>query len=61
MTILGMPTSMALIFGATILAGSLGAIHFLIWHVLMGKPFGDEEHAIKRREAGERMSGGPHG
>lgn len=38
MTVLGMPTSMFLVFVATILAGSLGAIHYVVVHVLLGKP-----------------------
>ena len=42
MTILGMPVSMFLVFAATILAGSLGAIHFVIFHLILGRPFGDE-------------------
>lgn len=43
MPVLGMPTSTALVFVATILAGSLGAIHYLIVHVAMGKPFPEIE------------------
>ncbi|MFB6221435.1 MAG: hypothetical protein ABEH90_08350 [Halolamina sp.] len=39
MTILGMPTAMFLVFVATLLAGSLGAIHYVTVHVIMGKPF----------------------
>ena len=38
MTIYGMPTTMFLVFVATILAGSLGAIHYVVVHVLFGKP-----------------------
>lgn len=41
MTTFGMPTSMFLVFVATILAGSLGAIHFVVVHVLMGRPFAE--------------------
>ena len=41
MTTLGMPTSMFLVFVATILAGSAGAIHYVIWHVILGKPFAE--------------------
>lgn len=37
----GLPTSMFLVFVATILAGSLGALHFLIAHVIMKKPFAE--------------------
>ncbi|WP_167599479.1 hypothetical protein [Halorussus marinus] len=38
MSVLGMPTGMFLVFVATLVAGSLGAAHFVIVHVLMGKP-----------------------
>ena len=38
MAILGMPLDMFLVFVATILAGSLGAIHYVVVHVIMGKP-----------------------
>ena len=41
MTTFGMPTSMFWVFVATVLAGSLGAIHFVIWHVILGKPFAE--------------------
>ena len=41
MTILGMPLSMFLVFVATILAGCIGAVHYLIVHVLMGRPFAE--------------------
>lgn len=37
-----MPTPMFLVFVATILAGSLGALHYLVVHIIMGRPFGDE-------------------
>jgi hypothetical protein len=39
MSVLGMPTAMFLVFVATLLAGSLGAIHYVAVHVIMGKPF----------------------
>jgi len=39
---LGLPLSMFLVFAIVILAGSLGAIHYLIVHVLLRRPFGDE-------------------
>ena len=42
MTILGMPASMFLVFVGTVLAGSLGAIHYVIVHIIMRRPFGDE-------------------
>lgn len=38
MTVLGMPLEMFLIFVATILAGSLGAIHYVVVHILLGRP-----------------------
>lgn len=38
MTVFGMPTSMFLVFVATILAGSMGAIHYVVAHVILGKP-----------------------
>ncbi len=38
MSILGMPWEMFLVFVATLLAGSLGAIHYVTVHVIMGKP-----------------------
>ena len=39
MTVLGLPLAMFLVFVATILAGSIGALHYLIVHRLMGRPF----------------------
>ncbi|WP_306060008.1 hypothetical protein [Natronococcus wangiae] len=42
MSVLGMPVEMFLVFAATLTAGSLGAIHFLIVHVVMGRPI--DEH-----------------
>lgn len=33
-----MPLEMFLVFVATILAGSLGAIHYVIVHILLGRP-----------------------
>jgi hypothetical protein len=32
---------MFLVFVATVLAGSLGAIHYVIVHIIMGKPFAE--------------------
>jgi hypothetical protein len=67
MTVLGMPLSMFLVFAATLLAGSLGAIHYLVVHVLMGRPFSDEGELPAPREPGEpvaevrRKGGGPAG
>ncbi len=56
MTTLGMPTPMFLVFVATILAGSLGAIHYLIVHIFLGRPFPDEETPIGVRDPGERTT-----
>lgn len=56
MTTLGMPNSMVLVFVATILAGSLGAIHFVIVHMIMGRPFSDEGEKLEVRSAGERTA-----
>jgi len=33
---------MALVFLATIAAGSLGAIHYLVFHIILRRPFPDE-------------------
>jgi len=38
MAVLGMPTGMFLVFVATLVAGSTGAAHYLIVHVIMGEP-----------------------
>ena len=61
----GLPTSMFLVFLATILAGSIGAIHYLIVHVVMGKPFAEIPPPIVRENpdiaAGGAASGEPRG
>lgn len=51
-----MPTSMFLVFIATILAGSLGALHYVVVHIILGKPFGDENDP-----KGPRPEGDGHG
>lgn len=56
MTVLGMPLSMFLVFAATILAGSLGAIHFVVFHMILKRPFADQEHHLEVRSAGGRAS-----
>lgn len=38
MTVFGMSESMFLVFLATLLAGSLGAFHYVVVHVILGKP-----------------------
>lgn len=49
MSVLGMPTGMFLVFVATIIAGSLGAIHYVTVHVFMGKPI---EETIREEPPG---------
>jgi hypothetical protein len=56
MTILGLPLSMFLVFVATVLAGSLGAIHYVIVHVIMGRGFPDEDLPIEVHDPGDRMT-----
>lgn len=57
MTTLGLPTSMFLVFVATVLAGSLGAIHYVIVHIIMGRPFAEVPPPVVveswHREAGD--------
>jgi len=57
MTVLGMPLSMFLVFVATVLAGSLGAIHYVIFHMILKRPFADEGHPLEVRTASGRASG----
>lgn len=62
MTILGLPLSMFLVFVGTIAAGSLGGIHYVVAHVIMGKPFGDEKTPIPVRDPAEPTAeDGDHG
>ena len=65
MTTFGLPNSMFLVFVATILAGSIGAIHYLIVHVIMGKPFAEIPPPIVREKpevaAGRADSGESRG
>lgn len=39
MTVLGLPLPTFLVFVATFVAGSLGAIHYVVVHVLRGESF----------------------
>lgn len=57
MPILGMPTDMFVVFVATLLAGSLGAIHFVVVHVVMGKPVAENI----REESSAGLDGGDGG
>lgn len=61
MTILGMPMSMFLVFLATIIAGSLGAVHYLIVHIILKRPFGDEGRTPAHRDPGARTAIGKRG
>ena len=68
MEILGLPLPMFLVFVGTVLAGSLGAIHYVIVHVIMGKPFAEIPPPLVRQEAArgpagssERAADGSHG
>jgi hypothetical protein len=52
-----MPESMFIVFVVTILAGSLGAIHYIVVHVLLGKPFSDEsDETISGQESSETLT-----
>lgn len=42
MTVFGLPTVTFAMVIATVLAGSLGMIHYLVVHKFMGKPFPGE-------------------
>lgn len=49
MAVLGMPAEMFLVFVATLVAGSIGATHYVIVHIVMGKPVA--EHIREEPEA----------
>jgi len=55
--ILGLPPEMALVFLATIFAGSLGAIHYLIFHIILRHPFPDELEPVPFTQAGSESEG----
>lgn len=67
MPTLGLPTPMFVIFAVTVLAGSLGAIHYVVFHVVLGRPFAQLPPPVLRDEEGEDgdggdgRSGGPRG
>ncbi len=50
MTILGLPPSMFAVFALTVLAGSVGAIHYTVVHIILKRPFGDEDDRRERRQ-----------
>lgn len=54
MTVLGMPMEMFLVFVATLVAGSLGAVHYVIVHVIMGKPVAENirEEPVRETDGG---------
>lgn len=54
MSYLGMPLDMFLVFVATILAGSLAAIHYVVVHVIMGKPVEENIRDESEMPGGER-------
>lgn len=39
MTVFGLPLATFAVFVATVLAGSIAATHYVLVHVLMGRPF----------------------
>lgn len=51
MTILGMPLEMFLIFAATIAAGSIGALHYLLVYVVLRRPVPGEAELRAERVA----------
>lgn len=52
MTVFGLPTATFAMVIATVLAGSLGMIHYLLVHKLMGKPFSGSEGTETETQAG---------
>lgn len=52
MPTLGMPTPMFLIFVATVVAGSLGAVHYVIFHVILERPFAETPPPVLRGSEG---------
>ena len=50
MSVLGMPTDMFVVFVLTLLAGSIGAIHYTVVHIIMGRPV---DETIRGRAAEE--------
>lgn len=64
---LGLPSSMFWVFVATVLAGSLGAIHYVIAHVILKRPFAEipppvvREGALPDPNPGARTDPDPEG
>lgn len=44
MTVIGLPTTTFVMIIATLLAGSLGAVHYVVVHKIMDKPFSDASY-----------------
>ncbi|MDY6818052.1 MAG: hypothetical protein SVG88_05255 [Halobacteriales archaeon] len=57
MPVLGMPTDMFLVFVATLIAGSIGAIHFTVVHVIMGKPVDETIRSTAAQDGGGNDGG----
>lgn len=62
----GLPDSMFFVFVGTVLAGSLAAIHYVVVHVIMRRPFDDRPTPRKVRpgpstRAGTDVDGGVSG
>lgn len=43
MTLFGLPTATVAVFAATVVAGCIGALHYVIAHVLLDRPFGESD------------------
>ena len=67
MTTLGLPSPMFAVFVATVAAGSLGAVHYLVAHVLLKRPFQEVPPPVLREDGSDagvpdpRAEGGPGG
>lgn len=67
MTSLGLPPAMFWVFVATVAAGSLGAVHYLIAHVLLKRPFQEVPPPVLREDVSDAgvpdpgPEGGPGG
>lgn len=57
MSVLGMPTDMFLVFVITLLAGSIGAIHYTVVHVIMGRPVQETIRGRATEEGGASDGG----
>ena len=55
MTVFGLPTVTFAMVIATVLAGSLGMIHYLVVHKFMGKPFPGETGTGTETDADDQV------